>query len=154
VNIFAPPWNQADNNTVKACLNSGIHIFSGYLGELPVYGMTFVNTNAVLFPKSNYIGEGKGLPAFEDVLAHAKKGNGTTFIIAFYHSRYDFKRPEKFSYLTKLLTNISNDPLVEISSIGEIAEKYKDLLPAYNQAGLNIIQAALSKHRSKPYILL
>ena len=154
VNIFAPPWNQADNNTVKACLHSGIHIFSGYLGELPAEGMTFVNTNAVLFPKANPMGEGKGLPAFEDVLAHAKKGYGTAFIIAFYHSRYDFKSSEDYSYLEKLLKNITNDPLIEISSIGKIAEKYKDLSPAYNLAGLNTKQAARSQNRAKPYILL
>ena len=154
VNIFAPPWNQADTNTVKACLNSGIHIFSGYLGELPAEGMTFVNTNAVLFPKANPMGEGTGLPTFEDVLAHAKNSKGTTFIIVFYHSRYDFKRPENYSYLIRLLKNITNDPLIEISSIGEIAEKYKDLLPAYNQAGLNIKQAARSQNKAKPSVLL
>jgi hypothetical protein len=116
--------------------------------------MTFVNTNAVLFPKANYMGEGTGLPSFEDVLSHAKKCQGTTFIIAFYHSNNDFRTSEDYSHLHKLLTNITNDPLIEISSIGEIAEKYKDLLPAYNLAGLNIKQAAKSRHRAKPYILL
>jgi hypothetical protein len=154
VNIFAPPWNQADNNTVKACLNSGIHIFSGYLGELPVKGVTFVNTNAILFSKANPIDEGRGLPTVEDVLTHAKKCMGTTFIIAFYHSRNDFKNPKDYSYLIRLLNNIANDPLIEISSIGEIAEKYKDLLPAYNQAGLNLKQAAMSQDRAKPYLLI
>jgi hypothetical protein len=154
VNMFAPPWNQADNNTVKACLNSGIHIFSGYLGEIPADGMTFVNTNAVLFPKANPMGESTGLPSFEDVLAHAKKCQGTIFIIIFYHSNSDFKSPEDYSYLLKLLKNISNDPSIEVSSIGEIADKYRDYLPAYNQAGLNIKEADNAKHRAKPYVIL
>lgn len=154
VNIFAPPWNQADSNTVKACLNSGIHIFSGYLGELAVEGMTFVNTNAILFPKANPMREGKGLPTVEDMLTRAKNCRGTTFIIAFYHSSHDFKKNKDYSYLIRLLKNITNDPLIEISSIGEIAEKYKDQLPAYNQAGLNLKQAAMSQHRAKPYLLI
>ncbi|MCK4348493.1 MAG: DUF2334 domain-containing protein [Thermoplasmatales archaeon] len=153
VNMFAPPWNQADNNTVKACLNSGIHIFSGYLGEIPADGMTFVNTNAVLFPKANPMGEGTGLPHIENVLKYANNGNGTTFVIVFYHSRSDFNKPDNYSYVDNLLKGLTNDPSIEVSSIGEIAEKYKDLLPAYNQAGLNIKEAGNAKNRAKPYVI-
>jgi hypothetical protein len=154
VNIFVPPWNQADENTVRACLNSKINIFSGYLGEMPAEGMTFVNSNAVLFRHANRLGEGEGVPAVEDLLHYAKNSNGTTFIIAFYHSRTGLRKPKDILNLKRLLNNITNHPLVEISSIREIAEKYQNLLPAYNQAGLNIKQAAGSQHRAKPYILV
>lgn len=153
VNMFAPPWNQADNNTVKACLNSGIHIFSGYLGDIPADGMTFVNTNAILFPKANPVGEGTGLPSFEDVLKYASNGNGTTFVVVFYHSRSDFNKPDNYSYVDNLLKGLTEDSTIEISSLGEIADKYRDYLPAYNQAGLNIKEAGNAKNRAKPYVI-
>jgi hypothetical protein len=115
--------------------------------------MTFVNTNAVLFPKANPMGEGTGLPHIENVLKYASNGNGTTFVIVFYHSCSDFNKPDNYSYVDNLLKGLTNDPSIEVSSIGEIAEKYKDLLPAYNQAGLNIKEAGNAKHRAKPYVI-
>ncbi len=155
VNIFAPPWNQADKNTIKACVDSGIHIFSGYLGEEPAEGMTSVNTNAVLFPKTNSGGEDEGLPSMEHVFEYAKNGCGVTFLIVFYHSNSDFSELDDYLYLDNLLQGFANcSTTIEISSIGEIAERYRDYLPAYNQAGLNIKEALEAKHVAKPYVFL
>jgi glycosyltransferase involved in cell wall biosynthesis len=146
VSIFAPPWNQADKNTMITCVNSRIPIFSGYMGGEPTKGITFVNTNAVLT-------KGIGLPQVEDVLKYAKNGSRITFVIVFYHSNTDFNESSDYTYLNNLLMKLTNDSTIEISSIGEIAEKYRDFLPAYNQAGLNIKEADDAKRRAKPYIL-
>ena len=155
VNIFAPPWNQADKNTIKSCIDSGIHIFSGYLGGELAEGMVFVNTNAVLFSKTNSESEGRGLPSMKHVLEYAKNGCGTTFLIVFYHSNSDFSEPDDYLYLDNLLKGLANNStIIEISSIGEISEKYKDFLPAYNQAGLNIKEALAAKYAAKPYVIL
>lgn len=154
VEIFAPPWNQADSNTIEACLDCGIHIFSGYMGGEPTDGITFVNSNAALFPKENRDREGIGIPGIKEVLKYAKNSVGTTFIIVFYHSRTDFERSEHYSHLSDLLTSLADDSSIEICSIGKIAANYGDLLPAYNQAGLNIKEALMAKHKAKPYVLL
>jgi hypothetical protein len=154
VEIFVPPWNQADSNTIEACLDCGIHIFSGYMGGEPTDGITFVNSNAALFPKENTDREGIGIPSINKVLKYAKNSVGTTFIVVFYHSRTDFERPEHYSHLSSLLTRLADDSSIEICSIGEIAANYGDLLPAYNQAGLNIKEALMGKHKAKPYVLL
>ena len=154
VEIFAPPWNQADSNTIEACVDCGIHIFSGYMGGEPTDGITFVNSNAALFPKENRDGEGIRMPGVKKVLKYAKNSVRTTFVIVFYHSRGDFNKLDDYSYVDSLLKGLTNDSTIEISSIGEIADKYRDYLPAYNQAGLNIKEADNAKHKAKPYVVM
>lgn len=154
VDIFAPPWNQADENTIRACVNAGMHVFSGYMGADPNRNIRFVNTNAVLFSKGNPIGEGRGLPHIETVLKAARNAKGPTFIIVFYHSRSDFRSPTAYSYLDNLLSDLKNDPTIDISSTGDIAKKYTNLLPVVNQAGMNIKEAKRASYRAKLLLVI
>ncbi len=156
VRIFAPPFNQADSNTIKACGAAGVNVFSGYLGGKPVMGVDQVNTNAALFTRGTPIPElrSQGLPGFEDVLRFAREGSGTALVVAFYHSRVDFEDPDIYAYLDSLLTDLSVDPDVEFASLGEVVERYGDLLPWYNLAGWNISEALVAESRSRPYMKL
>jgi predicted deacetylase len=96
-NIFVPPWNQADEITIRACKTAGIEIFSGYLGEKESNGVTYVNSNNVLFkPRKRYYSKKYDIPVFEDVLRQAEKGMGTVFLVAIYHSRTDFRHESDF----------------------------------------------------------
>jgi len=117
------------------------------MGSEPNKTITSVNTNAVF-------AKGIGLPQVDDVLNYAKKGSGITFVIVFYHSWIDFDKPRNYKHLNDLLTTLTNDSTIEISSIGEIAEKYQNTLQSYNQSGLNIKEADNAKNRAKPYLLI
>jgi hypothetical protein len=154
VRIFAPPFNQADSNTVKACGAAAVNIFSGFLGGKPVMDVDQVNTNAVLFTRGAPIPQlgSQGLPDFEDVLRFARRGSGTALVVAFYHSRVDFEDLETYAYLDSLLTDLSADPDVEFASLGDIVDRYGNLLPWYNLAGWNISEALLAESRARPYM--
>jgi hypothetical protein len=154
VRVFAPPFNQADSNTIKACGMSGIDIFSGYVGGKPTGGVHQVNCNAVLFTRGTPPPElrSQGLADFEDVLRFARTGNGTAFVVAFYHSRVDFEDGSRYAYLDSLLYELRGDPQVEIASLAEIAGRYGDLLPGYNLAGWNLTEAEMAESRSRPYM--
>lgn len=156
VKIFSPPWNLADPNTIKACREAGIKIFSGYLGENDLNGVSFVNTNAILFPK-RYGSYGKNkseLKHLGHILNYALNSDRLSFIIVFYHSRKDFNSTNDYHNLDSLLQEIKSDKRIEIMSITKIADLYKDYLFAFNQAGFNIKQAKKAIHSAKPYTII
>ena len=146
IEIFIPPWNVSNEDTARACIDAGIHIFSGYLGNIPNESTTFVNTNAVLK-------DAKSLPHLENILKYSKNASGITFIIVFYHSGEDFKSKKDYDYLDNLLSKMIQVSSIEVSSIGKIAKEYKENLRAYNQAGLNIKEAKTAKYKAKPYLI-
>jgi peptidoglycan/xylan/chitin deacetylase (PgdA/CDA1 family) len=153
VKIFSPPWNLADSYTIKACREAGIKIFSGYLGENDLNGVSFLNTNAILFPKryGSYGKNNSDLKHLKHILNYALNSDKLTFIIVFYHSRTDFNSSNDYHYLDNLLQEIKSDNRIEIMSITKIVDLYKDYLFAFNQAGFNIKQAKKAIHSAKPY---
>lgn len=154
--IFSPPWNQADSNTLQACKNAKISIFSGALGIDPIEDLTFVNSNATLFDDFQYniVLSLRKIPRLETILEFAKNTNGTVFIIVFYHSRTDFGQIENFHYLDSFLKKVTQNPTIEISTIKQIATNYHRLLPAYNAAGLQIKKIHHALNVAKPYVLI
>jgi hypothetical protein len=160
VRMFAPPFNQADAHTIRACRDVGVTLFSGYVGETPLEGITQVNCNAVLFnrgaplPRLKEMGSAdySGLPDFEDVFQRAREGPGSAVVVAFYHSAADFSDPRTYTYLDSLLGGLSTDTLVEYASFGDIHERHPNLIAAYAASGWNISEAEASVNRSRPYI--
>lgn len=146
IRMFAPPWNQSDDNTIEACRAVGITEFCGYRGGPPTHGVTFVNTNAVLFPDTVYAGSKYEPPSLETVFPYAQQTTGTCFLLVFYHSRTDFTQPGRFSELEKLLTLITHDSTVTILRLDDVARTYPVQLAASNIAGLNLIQVQEAKH--------
>ena len=151
VRMFAPPWNQADENTIAACQTLGLTEFSGYRGAPPLPGVTFLNTNAVLFPDTNYEESGHELPSLDVLLPYAHHTTGPCFLLVFYHSRADFATPARFEELDRLLSKLKRDSLVTILPLEEIARSYPGQLSIYNIAGLNLIQSEEARHYSKFY---
>ncbi len=149
VHMFAPPWNQADDNTIAACVSVGISQFCGYRGATPTHGATLINTNAVLFPDTNYEESGHELPSLEKVLPYARCANGTVFVLVFYHSRRDFANPGRFAELDRLLTLLTRDSLVTIDQLDDVAKSFPEQLSAYNIAGLNLLQMQEAEHTAK-----
>lgn len=143
--IFIPPWNQADQNTLKACLNAGIKYYSGFWGPETLEGIEIVNSNAVLFQT------GSGIIGGEELIKLSRHTSGTAFVNILYHSREDFDTQEKFDKLEKLLKSISCDPMIEISTISEIPEKYEKSFAAYRTANLSVGQCILAKYNAKLY---
>lgn len=154
INIFVPPWNQADEETINACKTAGIKIFSGYLGEKESNEIIYVNSNSVLFkPRKHYYSKEYDIPVFEEVIRQAEKGVGTIFLVVIYHSRTDFRKEADFRYLENLLESLQSIPNIEFSTIGEIAKKYHEGLKTLNQAGLNIKESKYAIHFAKPYLI-
>ena len=154
VTIFAPPWNHADPNTLRACLDSGIKIFSGFWGEPPIDGLAQVNVNALLF-RSNSEEDPRRLVhrilSAEEMLQLVAQAPGTKFCNIFYHSNTDFDTPDKLNYLDNFLKAITSDPTIQISTIGEIPTKYSAALAAHNQANLCVGNILRIGHYAKPY---
>ncbi len=146
VTMFAPPWNQADENTLTACNELGLNRFSGYRGAPPMPGMLMLNTNTVLFPDTNYDEAGHELPALRVVLPYAHRTQGTCFLLVFYHSRADFNAPSRFVALDSMLTLLGHDSLVTIVPFDELGRMYGPALATYNIAGLNLLQIDDAKH--------
>jgi peptidoglycan/xylan/chitin deacetylase (PgdA/CDA1 family) len=144
--IFIPPFNQADQNTYKACIDSDIGIFSAFWKEPFSDKLSFVNSNASLFP-TKY----GGIPDAKTIYNKISNTNGTAFLIIFYHSRTDFKIQADFQKLDRFLDTITHDPLVVVSTIGEIPEKFKKELAAYNLANTHLYSALRMAHLAKPY---
>ena len=149
IRMFAPPWNQADENTVAACQTLGLTEFSGYRGAPPLPGVAFLNTNAVLFPDTNYEESGHELPSLNVLLPYAHQTTGPCFLLVFYHSRADFATPARFEELDQLLSLLRHDSLVTILPLDEIARSYPAQLTIYNIAGLNLIQSDEARHYAK-----
>ena len=143
IDIFAPPWNQGDTNTLWACKNAGIDIYSGYLFSEEIEGLKVVNSNA-------YLDKRRAFPSFEEVFYEAKETTDTTLLIVWYHS-YDWETESDYKYLDMLLQNITSNPIVEITTIGEIANKYPQLLNSYTIAELNLYSVELAEYRTKYY---
>ena len=146
VTMFAPPWNQADENTLIACGELGLNRFSGYRGAPPTPGMMMLNTNTVLFPDTNYDEAGHELPSLRVVLPYAHQTRSTCFLLVFYHSRADFNAPGRFGALDSMLTFLGRDSLVNIVSFEDLAHLYGTELATYNIAGLNLVEIDDAKH--------
>ena len=146
VTIFAPPWNQADRNTLEACREAGVSVFSGYFGVDPVEGVTQVNMNSVLFPDDS------GIPDAETLYRSLRKGTGIRYLCVFYHSRVDFPDASAFARLERLLGELSADSLVEFSTIGRIAKERSLSSRQYAGAGINLYQAGQAIDKAKPYL--
>jgi peptidoglycan/xylan/chitin deacetylase (PgdA/CDA1 family) len=155
LDIFIPPYNQADKNTYKACVDSGIKVISGFWGEGPLWGLNFVNGNASLF-KTDYYNENKSKTDFildaETLFNFSQNTKGTAFVIIFYHSRTDFNAVENYLKLDVFLKNLSHHPLVEISSINQIHKKYKKPLAKYNMANTHIYSSIRTMSYAKPHL--
>jgi hypothetical protein len=157
VEIFIPPYNQADINTYKACVDSGISVFSGFWGEKVYSGLDLVNGNASLFKSDYYNSENSSLwsiPDAETLLTFSQNTKGTAFIIIFYHSRADFNSNKNYSKLDIFLNKLSRNPLVEISTINQIHDKYSKALVAYNMANTHIYSAIRTISYAKPYLMV
>ncbi|BBO82753.1 hypothetical protein DSCO28_33190 [Desulfosarcina ovata subsp. sediminis] len=157
VDTFIPPFNQADNNTYSACIDSDIHWFSGFWGEGDAGGLPSVNGNASLFSSDYYKGANKSqnlIPSAEEVLNFLESPKGTAFLIIFYHSKSDFDNKNNFIYLDSFLAKLKKHPFVEISTIKRIPELYTDALSAYNSANRHIYSAICTKNLAKPYLMV
>jgi len=160
VRMFAPPFNQADAQTIRACREAGVTLFSGYVGEKPLEGIRQVNCNAALFnrgaqlPRLEEMGSAgyRNLPDFEDVFRYAREGRRTAVVVAFYHSQADFANWRTSLYLDSLLGRLSADSLVEFASFGNIHQRHGDLLAAYTNSGWNLREAEASVNRARPFI--
>jgi len=149
VQMFAPPWNQADHNTVAACVAVGLNEFSGYRGTAPTDNATLINTNAVIFPDPNYAESDHELPTLERMLPYARRTHGTVFLLAFYHSRRDFLDPKRLAELDRILTILTRDSLVTIRLLDEVAKEFPEQLSSCNIAGLNLLQMRQAEHISR-----
>jgi hypothetical protein len=140
VTMFAPPWNQADDNTIRACKSVGITTFCGYQGKTPTDGVVLVNTNAVLFHDPGYAESAHGLPSLAELLPYARSTTDTVFLLVFYHSRRDFETPGRLAELDSLLASIVHDTLITVLGIDAIARQHPAQLADHNAAGLVLLQ--------------
>jgi hypothetical protein len=140
VTMFAPPWNQADDNTIRACRAVGITTFCGYQGETPTDGVVLVNTNAVLFHDPGYAESTHGLLSLAELLPEARSTTDTVFLLVFYHSRRDFEKPGRLAELDSLLASIVHDTLITVLGIDAMAQQHPAQLADHNAAGLVLLQ--------------
>lgn len=101
IRIFAPPWNQADKNTIKACKANGIDIFSGYLYAPIVDGMHYLNTTSNLFDGP--------LGTIDMALKNAISSDFNSLHVLLFHSSYDFNSDNIFM-LDSLLNSLTGQP--------------------------------------------
>ena len=99
INIFCPPWNQADRNTILACKSNNINYFSGFLHAPLISGMKYINSTSDLF-------EGT-LGTIEKAFEIANKSEFSSKHILMFHSSYNFNNDNLYK-LDSLLEYLSN----------------------------------------------
>jgi len=105
INYFCPPWNSANKNTLKALKENKISVFSGYLGEPEVGGMSYINCNCNLFDGP--------LCSLLDKINFAINSENDVLLVALYHTNYDFKEIN-LARLDSLLNHIKSFDKVKI----------------------------------------
>jgi hypothetical protein len=101
--IFAPPWNVADKNTVKASLANGISCFSGYLYDPFVKEVNYLPVITNLFDGP--------LGSLSDVFYSANSNNSPKTLSVLFHSSYDFDKDSLYK-LDSLLSKLHSHPRV------------------------------------------
>jgi peptidoglycan/xylan/chitin deacetylase (PgdA/CDA1 family) len=149
--MFAPPWNQCDRNTLLACRDAGIRFFSGYVGADTLQGMAQVHTSAVLFAQGSGSEGYEAVPSLHDVLARARMTPDTAFIVVFYHSRTDVRRPSDLRTLDSLLGVLAADPVIEFASMSALPARYGAAYSACVDAGMELARAHMAVYEAKPY---
>jgi len=131
INYFCPPWNSANENTLKALKENNISVFSGYLGEPEVGGITYINCNCNLFDGP--------LGALPDKIDFAINSKNDVLLVALYHTNYDFKEIN-LSRLDSLLIYITSIDKVEVLSFEELISHKSNVLSLYtiNKAGYEL----------------
>ena len=153
VRIFAPPWNQADKATLKACMSAGVDIFSGYLGGYPVKGMNYVNSNVTLLPTNYYqdLSNLNKIFSLGEIKNFFSEVQGVQIITVLYHSRSDFKDKKNFESADSLLRTLSDIPFVEFVDFQTIIKQYQNELLVQNIVGYNIKEVLTAFQSASPY---
>lgn len=110
IRIFAPPWNQADMNTIKACKANGVDIFSGFLYAPIVDGMHYLNTTSNLFDGP--------LGTIDMALKNAISSDFNSLHVLLFHSSYDFNSDNIFM-LDSLLNSLSGQPEIKFIDVSD-----------------------------------
>ena len=131
INIFCPPWNVVDINTLMALKQNNITYFSGYLGEEFIAGMIYINCNCNLFDSQ--------IGLFNDSYKIAAKSNNVVLLIPLFHTSYDFQN-NSIQKLDSLLSEIIKNQNVKIVSFSGLVkdQNYAGLLLASNEAGYHL----------------
>jgi peptidoglycan/xylan/chitin deacetylase (PgdA/CDA1 family) len=131
IKIFCPPWNAANRQTLLALRANNINIFCGYLGEVPVEGVAYLNCNCNLI-------EGP-LGILKEKIDSIGGTDNDILLVALYHTNYDFKN-YGLGQLDSLLYDITTHKGVVVKSFSEFLgdQGYRDLLKLVNEAGYRL----------------
>lgn len=134
--IFIPPWNEWDKNTLLASAACGIHVISANMNYVPECdGLLPVNFNATL-------------REFSKRVDAARPGTGTALIIVLYHSN-KIQAPEDWELLEEVVGSAAKAEDIRIVTLGEVARNYPDLARNANAAARNVGAQHLDRNRDR-----
>lgn len=146
INLFVPPFDRYDLNTILAVQSSGITILSGANYYNPIHSVV----EAIKFPNVNI-----GIKELH-AIANAPFDKGRILVIL-YHSWMIKENSEDWIMLKNALHNLSQNPHVEVLTLGDLAGGYHPLLSEFNGVGkllyeyLMNIRAMIPVYISMPF---
>jgi len=140
IKMFCPPWDQGDQNTIMACNQIGLTVYSGYL-----YAPSL--KNEIFFGATNNLFNGP-LSSLKNALKFASSGKGGMILLSLFHSSYDYNENGS-SNLDSVLSFIKSIPNIKILSPDSLASNSNNILNAINnEYGQNIVKGEMLAEKS------
>ena len=123
--IFIPPWNRLDSNTLLACKENGYKIVSAGQFVPSLDGLLSFGTDC-------------DIDSFPILLREAQSGGRKVFLRILYHSR-SINSQEQLKKLKRAIQLAATTPGCEVLTIGEAVNRYPTEIHMINEAAKNIV---------------